>query len=153
LTLHASSFSYGRATAYLPVIDLLKGYLRIDERDDTRSIRAKVIGHLLALDDALKDMVPPVLWLLDALPEEDNLRWLEPMQRRQYTLDALKRLLLRESLVQPLVLVFEDLHWIGLSGYVAHVDSPSTEYPETASDGVTGLVLKGRPPSPSQPTW
>jgi class 3 adenylate cyclase/tetratricopeptide (TPR) repeat protein len=112
LTLHASSFSYGRATAYLPVIDLLKGYLRIDERDDTRSIRAKVIGHLLALDDALKDMVPPVLWLLDALPEEDNLRWLEPMQRRQYTLDALKRLLLRESLVQPLVLVFEDLHWI-----------------------------------------
>ena len=112
LTLHASSVSYGRATAYLPVIDRLKGYLRIDERDDTRSIRAKVIGHLLALDEALKDLVAPVLWILNALPEEDSFRRLEPTQRRQRTLDALKRLLLRESLVQPLVLVFEDLHWI-----------------------------------------
>ena len=57
-------------------------------------------------------MVPPVLWLLDALPEEDGLRSLEPPQRRQLTLDAVKRLLLRESRVQPLVLVLEDLHWI-----------------------------------------
>jgi tetratricopeptide (TPR) repeat protein len=112
LTLHASSVSYGRATAYLPVIDLLKCYLRIDERDDTRSIRAKVIGHLLTLDEALKDLVAPVLWLLDALFEEDSFGRIEPTQRRQRTFDALKRLLLRESLVQPLVLVFEDLHWI-----------------------------------------
>src|SRR5262245_3063765 len=112
LVLQASSVSYGRATAYLPVIDLLKGYLRIDERDDTRSIRAKVIGHLLALDEALKDTVAPVLWLLDALPEEDSFGRLDPAQRRLRTLDALKRLLFRESLVQPLALVFEDLHWI-----------------------------------------
>jgi class 3 adenylate cyclase len=112
LTLQVSSASYGRATAYLPVIDLLKGYLRIDERDDTRSTRAKVIGHLLALDETLKDMVAPVLWLLDALPGEDSFHRLEPPQRRQRSLDGLKRLLLRESVVQPLILVFEDLHWI-----------------------------------------
>jgi class 3 adenylate cyclase len=111
-TLQASSVAYGRATSYLPVIDLLKAYLRIDERDDTRSIRAKATGHLLTLDEALKDVVPPVLWLLDALPEEDGLRDLEPPQRRQLTLDAVKRLLLRESRVQPLVIVVEDLHWI-----------------------------------------
>jgi predicted ATPase len=111
-TLQASAVSYGGTTSYLPVIDLLKAYLRIDERDDTRSIRAKVTGHLLTLDEALKDVVPPVLWLLDALPEEDGLWSLEPPQRRQLTLDAVKRLLLRESRVQPLVLVLEDLHWI-----------------------------------------
>ena len=111
-TLQASAVAYGRTTSYLPVIDLLKAYLRIDERDDTRSIRAKVTGHLLTLDEALKDVVPPVLWLLDALPEEDGLWSLEPPQRRQLTLDAVKRLLLRESRVQPLVLVLEDLHWI-----------------------------------------
>jgi len=112
LTLHASSVSYGRATAYLPVIDLLKAYLRIDDRDDVRSIRAKVTGHLLTLDEALKDMVPPILWVLDALPEGDGFRGLEPPQRRQRTLDGVRRLLLCESRVQPLVLVFEDLHWI-----------------------------------------
>ena len=111
-TLQASAVAYGRTTSYLPVIDLLKAYLRIDERDDTRSIRAKVTGHLLTLDEALKDVVPPVLWLLDALHEEDGLRSLEPPQRRQLTLDAVKRLLLRETQVQPLVLVLEDLHWI-----------------------------------------
>jgi class 3 adenylate cyclase/tetratricopeptide (TPR) repeat protein len=110
--LQASAVSYGRTTSYLPVIELLKAYLRIDERDDTRSIRAKVTGHLLTLDEALKDMVPPVLWLLDALPEEDGLWSLEPPQRRQLTLDAVKRLFIRESRVQPLVLVLEDLHWI-----------------------------------------
>ncbi|OLC67391.1 MAG: hypothetical protein AUH69_04455 [Actinobacteria bacterium 13_1_40CM_4_65_12] len=111
-TLQASAVSYGRATSYLPIIDLMKAHLRIDERDDIRSIRAKVTGHLLTLDEALKDVVPPVLWVLDALPEEDGLRDLEPPQRRQLTLDAVKRLFLRESQVQPLVLVLEDLHWI-----------------------------------------
>src|SRR2546426_49521 len=105
-TLQACAVSYGRATSYLPIIDLMKAHLRIDERDDIRSIRAKVTGHLLTLD------VPPVLWVLDALPEEDGLRDLEPPQRRQLTLDAVKRLFLRESQVQPLVLVLEDLHWI-----------------------------------------
>ena len=110
--LQASSVAYGRATSYLPVIELLKVYLGIDERDDIRSIRAKATGHLLTLDAALKDVVSPVLWLLDALPEDDRLWELEPPQRRQLTLDAVKRLLFRESRVAPLVLVLEDLHWI-----------------------------------------
>src|SRR5580765_5488771 len=111
-TLQASAVAYGRTTSYLPVTDLVKAYLRIDERDDARSIRAKVTGHLLILDEALRDVVPAVLWLLDALPEEDGLWSLEPPQRRQLTLEAVKRLLLRESRVQPLVLVLEDLHWV-----------------------------------------
>jgi len=37
---------------------------------------------------------------------------LDPAQRRQWTLGAVKRLLLRESQVQPLLVLFEDLHWI-----------------------------------------
>ena len=110
--LHASTLSYGRATSYLPVIDLLKAHLGLDDRDDIRSIRAKVTGHLLTLDEALKDVVAPILWLLDALPEEDRLWDLEPPQRRHLALNAVKRVLLRESQVQPLVLVLEDLHWI-----------------------------------------
>jgi len=110
--LHASAVSYGRAISYLPVVDLLKALFRIDDRDDTRSIRAKATGHVLTLDETLKDVLPPVLWLLDALPEDDILRHLEPPQRRQLTLDAIKRLLCRESQLQPLVLVLEDLHWI-----------------------------------------
>jgi hypothetical protein len=53
-----------------------------------------------------------VLSLLDALPEDSSFVQLDPPQRRQRTLDALKRIVLRESQEQPLLLVFEDLHWI-----------------------------------------
>jgi class 3 adenylate cyclase/tetratricopeptide (TPR) repeat protein len=110
--LHASAVSYGLATGYLAVIELLRVYFGIDERDDVRAVRAKATGHVLMLDEEIRDVLPPILWLLDALPESDGLLDLEPPQRRQLTLDAVKRLFLRESQVQPLVIVIEDLHWI-----------------------------------------
>jgi class 3 adenylate cyclase/tetratricopeptide (TPR) repeat protein len=110
--LESASVSYGKATPYFPVIDLLKRYSHIDEHDDTRTIRAKVTGQLLTLDPALQDAIPALLSLLDALPDDSPFVQLDPQQRRQRTLDALKRVLLRESHEQPLLLVFEDLHWI-----------------------------------------
>jgi predicted ATPase len=76
------------------------------------TIRAKVTGQILTLDTALQDTVPALLALLDVLPEDSPFARLDPPQRRQRTLDALKRVVLRESQVQPLLLVFEDLHWI-----------------------------------------
>jgi class 3 adenylate cyclase/tetratricopeptide (TPR) repeat protein len=110
--LEAASVSYGKATPYFPVIDLLKRYAQVDDHDDTRTIRAKVTGHVLTLDEALQDTIPALLALLEALPEDSPFWHFEPPQRRQRTLEALQRLLLRESQVQPLLLVFEDLHWI-----------------------------------------
>jgi class 3 adenylate cyclase/tetratricopeptide (TPR) repeat protein len=112
LVLESSSVSYGQATPYFPVIDLLKRYSHVEERDDARTIRAKVTGQVLTLDPALQDTVPALLSLLDPLPEDSPFRQLDPAQRRQQTLAALKRVLLRESQEQPLLLVFEDLHWI-----------------------------------------
>src|SRR5262249_26738894 len=75
-------------------------------------IRAKVTGQILTLDERLQDTIPAILALLDALPEDSPFLQLDPPQRRQHTLDALKRVFLRESQEQPLLLVFEDLHWI-----------------------------------------
>jgi class 3 adenylate cyclase/tetratricopeptide (TPR) repeat protein len=112
VVLESASVSYGKATPYFPVIDLLKRYCHIEEHDDSRTIRAKVTGQVLTLDPVLQDAVPALLSLLDALPEDSLFLKLDPPQRRQRTLDALKRVLLRESQEQPLLLVFEDLHWI-----------------------------------------
>jgi predicted ATPase/class 3 adenylate cyclase len=112
LRLESSSVSYGKATAYLPVCDLLKVYCRIEDRDDLRTVRTKITGQILTLDDALQDTVPAVLALFEALPADSPFLSLDPLQRRRRTLEALKRVLLRESQVQPLLLVFEDLHWI-----------------------------------------
>jgi class 3 adenylate cyclase len=110
--LESTCVSYGQATPYFPVLDLLRHYAHVDDSDDPRTIRAKVTGQLLTLDEALQDAIPPLLALLDALPDDSPFLTLDPPQRRQRTLAALKRVLLRESQVQPVLVVCEDLHWI-----------------------------------------
>jgi tetratricopeptide (TPR) repeat protein len=112
LVLDAPSVSYGKATSYLPVIELLKGYFKIGDRDDHREMRDKVLGRVLGLDRSLEPLLPPLLALVDVPVEDEAWQALDPPQRRQRTLDAIKRLLLRESQVQPLLVVFEDLHWV-----------------------------------------
>jgi class 3 adenylate cyclase/predicted ATPase len=112
LILESGSVSYGRATAYLPVIDLLKAYFAIEDRDDVRKVREKVTGKLLTLDKSLEPTLPVFLTLLDVVVDDQQWQGLDPPQRRQRTLEAIKRLLLRESQEQPLLLVVEDLHWI-----------------------------------------
>jgi predicted ATPase len=112
LVLEAASVSYGKATTYFPVIDLLRGYFGIEPRDNGRKMREKVTGKLLSLDRALEPALPVFLALLDVLVEEPEWVRVDPPQRRRQTLEALKRLVLRESHVQPVLLVVEDLHWI-----------------------------------------
>jgi class 3 adenylate cyclase/tetratricopeptide (TPR) repeat protein len=112
LILESSSVSYGKATACLPVCDLLNAYCHLEDRDDLRTVRAKVTGQILTLDENLQDTGPALLALFEAVPADSPFLRLDPLQRRRRTLEALKRVLLRESQVQPLLLVFEDLHWI-----------------------------------------
>jgi class 3 adenylate cyclase/tetratricopeptide (TPR) repeat protein len=110
--LESASVSYGKAMPYFPVLDLLRRYCHVEDQNDSRTVRAKVTGQVLTLDEALQDTLPALLALLDVLPDDSPWRTLDPPQRRQRTLQGLKRLLLSESQVQPLLLVFEDLHWI-----------------------------------------
>jgi class 3 adenylate cyclase/tetratricopeptide (TPR) repeat protein len=112
LILESGSVSYGKATPYLPVIDILKAYFKIQDRDDQREIREKVTGKLLTLDKSLESTLPAFLAVLDVPVDDSAWQARDPSQRRQQTLGAVKRLLLRESQVQPLILLFEDLHWI-----------------------------------------
>jgi len=112
LVLEAFSVSHGKASAYLPVLDLLHSYFGIDSDDDTRKRREKVIGKVLGLDRALEDALPHLFGLLGLIEGDDPLAGMDAQIRRRRTLDAVKRVLLRESLNQPLIVVFEDLHWI-----------------------------------------
>src|SRR3989441_3092431 len=112
LLLASNSVSYGKATAYLPMLDLLRGYFQIEPQDDARRRREKVTGKLLTLDRALEPTLQALLALLEVPVEDPQWHAFDPPQRRQRTLEAIKRLLLRESQEQPLLLVFEDLHWI-----------------------------------------
>ena len=112
LIVQSGAVSYGKATPYLPASDLLRAYFQVEDRDDQRKIREKVMGKLLSLDRALEPSLSALLWLLDVPVDDPQWQRLDPPQRRLRTLDGIKRLLLRESQVQPLLAVFEDLHWI-----------------------------------------
>ncbi|MBI3249453.1 MAG: AAA family ATPase [Deltaproteobacteria bacterium] len=112
LVLEAYSVSHGKATAYLPVIELLKSYFDIRAQDDERKRREKVGGKVLMLDRSLEDTLPYLFALLGIEEQPSPLQQMDPQIRRRRTFDALKKLFLRESLNQPLILIFEDLHWI-----------------------------------------
>src|SRR5262249_29430328 len=140
LVLEAYSVSHGKASPYLPVIELLKSHLRIEPHDDERTRRQKVIGKVLELDRSLEDMLPYLFALLGIDDQQSNLAQMDAQIRRRRTLDALKKLFLRESLNQPLILIFEDLHWI---------DSETQGFLDTLSEGVASakvlLLVNYRP--------
>jgi tetratricopeptide (TPR) repeat protein len=112
MVLEAFSVSHGKASAYLPVIDLLHTYFKITSDDDARTRREKVTGRVLALDRSFEDALPYLLALLGIVEGDDPLAQMDANVGKRRTLDAIKRMLLRESLNQPLIVMFEDLHWI-----------------------------------------
>jgi class 3 adenylate cyclase/predicted ATPase len=140
LVLEAYSVSHGKATAYLPVIELLKSYFRIESQDDERIRREKVGGKVLMLDRSLEDTLPYLFALLGIEQQPSPLQQMDPQIRRRRTFEALKKLFFRESLNQPLILIFEDLHWI---------DSETQGFLDTLSEGVASarilLLVNYRP--------
>jgi predicted ATPase len=112
MVLEAFSVSHGKASAYLPVLDLLHTYFKITSDDDARARTEKVAGKITVLDRALEDTLPYLFAILGIVEGEDPLAQMDANVRKRRTLDALKRILLRESLNQPLIVMFEDLHWI-----------------------------------------
>ena len=112
LVLETSSHSYGRATPYLPVAELLRGYFKIDVHDSTQSDSKENIGPGFSTRSCFaKDSLPPLQDLLDVLDDEHPFRSLDPILHRQHTYQAVTQLFLRESSVQPVTAVVEDLHW------------------------------------------
>jgi class 3 adenylate cyclase/tetratricopeptide (TPR) repeat protein len=112
MVLEAFSVSHGKASAYLPVLDLLHTYFKITSDDDARTRREKVNGRIVTLDPALEDTRPYLFALLGIVEGDDPLAQMDAQIKKRRTLDAIKRILLRESLNQPLIVMFEDLHWI-----------------------------------------
>jgi class 3 adenylate cyclase/predicted ATPase len=110
--LQAYSVSHGKASAWLPVLELLRKYFDIADGDDLATRREKVRAVLAVLDPALQGTLPYLFGLLGIVEGADPLAQMDPQIKKQRTLDAIKRIVVRESLNQPLVVIFEDLHWI-----------------------------------------
>src|SRR5262249_14268479 len=132
LLLEAYSVSHGKASPYLPVMELLKSYLEIQAQDDERKRREKVTGKVLNLERSLEDTLPYLFVLLGIEEQPSPLQQMDPQIRRRRTFEALKKLFLRESLNQPLVLIFEDLHWI---------DNETQGFLDTLSESVASAKI------------
>jgi predicted ATPase len=110
--LEAHSVSHGKASAWLPVLELLHHYFGIEGADDAVTRREKVEVKLKTVDPALIDTLPYLFGLLGIVAGPDPLAQMDARVKHQRTLDAIKRVVIRNSLEQPLVVIFEDLHWI-----------------------------------------
>jgi class 3 adenylate cyclase len=112
LVLETFSVSHSRAYPYLPLVELLKSYFHITPQDDERRRREQVTGKVLTLDRSLEGTLPYLLALLGVSEPAAALAQMDPQIRRWRTFEAITRLLLRESLNQPLLMLIEDLHWL-----------------------------------------
>jgi class 3 adenylate cyclase/tetratricopeptide (TPR) repeat protein len=112
LIVESGSVSYGKATPYLPVVDLLRTYFGVENRDDPRRVRERIVGKILTLDRALEPDLVALFALLDVPVDDAAWQGADAVQRRQRTLDTVKRVLFAEARRQPVLLIVEDLHWI-----------------------------------------
>jgi tetratricopeptide (TPR) repeat protein len=112
LILITGAASYGKQKPYLPVIDLLKAYFKIEPRDEAERLREKVTEKVLDPESALAPALPALLALLDVSFADAHWKELHPELKRRRTLEAVKLLLLEGSRRQPIITVFEDLHWL-----------------------------------------
>ncbi len=111
LVLDTASVALGRPRPFLAVVDLLRMYFDLAAGEPVEAVREKVAQRLALVDESSSSSLPAFLALLDVPVEDAAWHVLGPSQRRRQTLTAIKRLLLRESARQPLLLLFEDTHW------------------------------------------
>jgi class 3 adenylate cyclase/tetratricopeptide (TPR) repeat protein len=110
--LEGRCLSYSRAVAYHPLIDILKANFDIHEGDGDFEIREKVKKGLkmLAADEA--STLPYLLELLAVKDSGISKIPMSPEAKKDRIMEAFKQIALKGSEIRPLILAYEDLHWI-----------------------------------------
>ncbi len=130
--LETSGIAHAKGWVYLPLVELLQKYLDLQPADDAEKRRHKIKSRLADLDPGLADTVPYLNALLGVPEADDPTAGMDRQLRKQRTLDAIKRLLVRDSLAQPLLIIFEDLHWF---------DTESLEFLRLLADSLANLRI------------
>jgi len=113
--LEGKCLSYSRGVAYHPVIDILKSNFDIQEGERDQEVREKVKGGLqiIGVDEA--STLPYLLELLSVKDSGIDRIFMSPEAKKDRIIEAIKRIVLKGSEMKPLILAFEDLHWIDKS--------------------------------------
>jgi len=110
--LEGRCLQYGGSMPYLPLLDILRSYLNIREGDREFLIKKKLEEKILGLDETLKPVIPFFQDLLSLSVDNEHFTKLEPKKKRERTFEAIRDMLVRGSQERPLILTFEDIHWI-----------------------------------------
>src|SRR5438093_5207716 len=129
--LEGHCISFGQASPFLPLIELLRENFQIDEFDGEPEIIAKVEQGMRRMGE-LEAYIPAIRYLLSVDPSDPAFAALEGAACRRHLFAALRALSLRGARLRPLVLVVEDLHWI---------DTSSEECLTFLLDAVAGVPL------------
>ena len=113
--LEGKCLSYGRGVAYHPVIDILKSTFDIQEGEEDKEIKEKVKRGLeiMKVDEA--SALPYLLELLSIKDSGIDQISMSPEARKDRIIDAIKRIVIKGSEIRPLIIAFEDLHWLDKS--------------------------------------
>jgi class 3 adenylate cyclase/tetratricopeptide (TPR) repeat protein len=103
---------FGDAIPYLPILDMLKDYFDISEDESEPIIKQKIIGKIIQLSEQLTPNLSPLYEVLSLKVEDEEYVKLDGKQRRVKVFEAIRLLLIAESQKKPLVVIFEDLHWM-----------------------------------------
>ncbi|MBI1813512.1 MAG: AAA family ATPase [Deltaproteobacteria bacterium] len=146
LVLQARGVPHGRASPFLPIVELLRGYFDVRERDDDAAVREKVTGQLILLGEPLREALPLVFELLRVSEADHLAQRIDPEARRRQILRLLTDLVRVRSAQEPIVVVGEDLQWFD-RGSEAVLDQLVAELP----GGRTLIVVNYRPDH--RPPW
>jgi class 3 adenylate cyclase/tetratricopeptide (TPR) repeat protein len=111
LVLEAAPASYTRSTPYSALTGCLRQLFGIAEAETTEAITAKVEARLETLDLSAASLAPVLLGALDVPTADRAWNLLDPAQKRQKIFEAAQALLSRLCERQPVILLWEDLHW------------------------------------------
>ena len=103
---------YGGGMVYLPILDILRSYLAIEEGDREFIIKKKLQGKLLQLNERFKIQLPPFQELLSLKIDDEKYPQLDHGQKKMRIFEGLRDVLVSASQDKPLVMALEDLHWI-----------------------------------------
>ena len=136
----AHGVPHGRMVPLLPVLELLRGYFGIGERDSGREVRQKIAGTLLLLDRELEEALPLLFEFLGAPDPQRPAPDMDPEARQRRLFGALRRVVQARSHEEPSVTLVEDLHWLD-----AGSDAFLASMVEAVSGTRTLLLVNFRP--------
>ncbi len=104
--------AHGTAIPFLPILQMMRGYFGIEDRDSERMAREKIAGRLLLLDSDFSDDLPLVFDFL-GVPDPERPAPQVSGEARQRLLRGVDPAAVPRRGAQLLnVSVMEDLHWM-----------------------------------------